>query len=147
MDQVSLPVKPYFRIGEVAEILGVETYVLRYWESEFPQLKPVRAPSRQRLYRRGDVQTLLIIKDLLHNQGFTIAGAKKRLQELAQEQKAAAATPAAAPAPAQTAPPAPPTPERTTAPAAPEAAPSPSPDPHLKAEVVDELRSLLKLLS
>jgi DNA-binding transcriptional MerR regulator len=145
MDQVSLPVKPYFRIGEVAELLGVETYVLRYWESEFPQLKPVRAPSRQRLYRRPDVQTLLIIKDLLHNQGFTIAGAKKRLLELAQDQakgQAASSTPPPAPV-AQTSPT--PTPPSPPAQAASEA--QPGPDPRLRDEVVGELKSLLKLLS
>jgi DNA-binding transcriptional MerR regulator len=145
MDQVSLPVKPYFRIGEVAELLGVETYVLRYWESEFPQLKPVRAPSRQRLYRRPDVQTLLVIKDLLHNQGFTIAGAKKRLLELAQESTAAATSAATSAANAAPAPPAAPAgPPQSSAP--PEEA-TPPPDPQLRAEVVGELKSLLKLLA
>ncbi len=128
MDKPSLPDKPYFRIGEVAELLGVETYVLRYWESEFPQLKPVRAPSRQRLYRRPDVQTLLMIRELLHEQGYTIAGAKRRLEELAQE---------AAPEPVPQAPPAAPGPLFAT---------TPAPPPAVR-EVVDELRDLLKLLS
>jgi DNA-binding transcriptional MerR regulator len=75
-----IPDKPYYRIGEVAGYLGLETHVLRYWESVFPQLKPVRAPSRQRLFRREDIQTLLTIYSLLYEQGFTIAGARRYLE-------------------------------------------------------------------
>ena len=74
-----IPDKVYFKIGEVAEIIGVEPYVLRYWESEFPQIKPVRASSKQRLYRRQDLETLLDIKRLLYVEQFTIAGARKRI--------------------------------------------------------------------
>ena len=81
MDQVELPNKLYFRIGEVARIVGVKPYVLRYWETEFPILKPGKTPSRHRLYRRRDVEILLEIKHLLYEEGFTIAGAKKRLKE------------------------------------------------------------------
>lgn len=81
MDQVDFPDKLYFRIGEVAKIVGVKPYVLRYWETEFTVLKPGKTPSRHRLYRRRDVETLLEIKRLLYREGFTIAGAKKRLKE------------------------------------------------------------------
>jgi DNA-binding transcriptional MerR regulator len=81
VDQVELPNKLYFRIGEVAKILGVKPYVLRYWETEFSVLRPGKTPSRHRLYRKRDVETLLEIKRLLYEEGFTIAGAKKRLKE------------------------------------------------------------------
>lgn len=81
MDQIELSNKLYFRIGEVAKIVGVKPYVLRYWETEFPILKPGKTPSRHRLYRRRDVETLLDIKRLLYEEGFTIAGAKKRLKD------------------------------------------------------------------
>ena len=79
--QSELPNKLYFRIGEVAKIVGVKPYVLRYWETEFSILKPGKTPSRHRLYRRRDVETLLDIKMLLYEEGFTIAGAKKKLKE------------------------------------------------------------------
>lgn len=81
MDQLEFSNKLYFRIGEVAKIVGVKPYVLRYWETEFPILKPGKTPSRHRLYRRRDVETLLDIKRLLYEEGFTIAGAKKRLKD------------------------------------------------------------------
>ena len=76
-DFSQIPDKVYFRIGEVSELVGVETHVLRYWESEFTLVKPHRGKSKQRLYRRKDVETLLLIKDLLHFQGYTISGARK----------------------------------------------------------------------
>lgn len=82
MDQPELPNKLYFRIGEVAKIVGVKPYVLRYWETEFPSIKPGKTPSRHRLYRRRDVELLLAIKHLLYEERFTIAGAKKRLKDL-----------------------------------------------------------------
>lgn len=74
-----LPDKIYFKIGEVAEIVGVEPYVLRYWESEFPVLRPSKSRSQQRLYRKRDVEVLLRIKKLLYEDLYTIAGAKKAL--------------------------------------------------------------------
>ncbi len=73
--------KKYFRIGEVSRIVGVEPYVLRYWESEFPQVRPRRADSNQRTYRRKELELLLKIKQLLHEEKLTIKGAKKRLRE------------------------------------------------------------------
>ena len=80
--KMEIPDKLYFKIGEVAKFADVPPHVLRYWESEFPEIKPKRTGnSQQRLYRREDVLTLLSIKSLLHEQGFTIAGAKKILEQ------------------------------------------------------------------
>jgi DNA-binding transcriptional MerR regulator len=76
-----IPDKLYFKIGEVAELTGVKTHVLRYWETEFSTFKPTKSRTNQRLYRRKDIEFILRIKDLLYNQGFTIAGAKKKLRE------------------------------------------------------------------
>ncbi|NOT56397.1 MAG: MerR family transcriptional regulator [Deltaproteobacteria bacterium] len=81
MPEPVLPNKLYFRIGEVAKLVGVKPYVLRYWETEFTILRPGKTPSHHRLYRRRDVEMLLEIKDLLYEQGFTIAGAKKKLKD------------------------------------------------------------------
>ena len=75
-----LPERVY-RIGEVAEMVAVEPYVLRYWETEFPTLRPAKSPHGQRLYRDSDVDAVLAIKRLLYEEGFTIAGARKQLQE------------------------------------------------------------------
>jgi len=72
-----IPDKLYFKIGEASEIVGVEAHVLRYWEAEFKILKPLRAGSRQRLYRRGDIENLLRIRELLYSEGYTIAGARQ----------------------------------------------------------------------
>ena len=74
-----IPDKRYFKIGEVCAITGVKQHVLRYWESEFRILQPQRAQSKQRLYRRVDVETVLAIKRLLKDEGFTISGAQKAL--------------------------------------------------------------------
>jgi DNA-binding transcriptional MerR regulator len=74
-----IPEKAYFRIGEVSKILNVETYVIRYWETEFRTVSPVRTKTAQRLYRKKDVLELLTIKNLLYSQRFTIDGAKKQL--------------------------------------------------------------------
>lgn len=95
-DQVGLPNKLYFRIGEVAKILGVKPYVLRYWETEFSVLKPGKTPSRHRLYRKRDVETLLEIKRLLYEEGFTIAGAKKRIKETEREDSLSSPSPLSA---------------------------------------------------
>jgi len=74
-----IPDKLYFRIGEVSELVQTKPYVLRYWETEFPTLKPVKSRSGHRLYRRQDVETVLEIKRLLYEKGFTIEGARKEL--------------------------------------------------------------------
>jgi DNA-binding transcriptional MerR regulator len=112
-----IPNKLFFKIGEVCEITDTQPYVLRYWESEFPALAPAKNSSGQRIYRRKDIETVLRIKQLLYEEGFTIAGAKKRLEaemagrgttpvSMASEAVAAAVTPppqgsrASTPAPA-----------------------------------------------
>jgi len=77
-----IPEKAYFRIGEVSKILNVETYVIRYWETEFRTVSPVRTKTAQRLYRKKDVLELLTIKNLLYSQRFTIDGAKKQLLKM-----------------------------------------------------------------
>jgi DNA-binding transcriptional MerR regulator len=78
---VELPDKLYFKIGEVAKLVGVKPYVLRYWETEFSILRPGKTRSKHRLYRRKDVETLLEIRRLLYTERFTIEGAKRRLRE------------------------------------------------------------------
>ncbi len=82
-----MPDKLYFKIGEVATIVGVKPYVLRYWESEFAVLKPTKTRSKHRLYRRRDVEMLLQIKRLLHDERFTIEGARKRLKVVQKEER------------------------------------------------------------
>jgi len=76
-----LPEKSLFRIGEVSRLTATKAFVLRYWESEFPTLQPVKSPSGHRLYRREDIETVFEIKRLLYEEGFTIAGARKHLAE------------------------------------------------------------------
>jgi DNA-binding transcriptional MerR regulator len=88
--------KLYYRIGEVAHIVGVQPHVLRYWESEFRTIRPRKSNKGQRVYSRRDVEKLLRVKDLLKNQGFTIAGAKKRLRdEVSSKTQTASASPMA----------------------------------------------------
>lgn len=77
---VVIPDRLYFRIGEVSRLCGLPSYVLRFWESEFPQLKPPKSNTGQRTYRRPDVENVLRIKKLLYEEGFTIAGAKQQLR-------------------------------------------------------------------
>ena len=86
MDSVlpSIPAKRYFTIGEVAELCGVKTHVLRYWEQEFTQLRPVKRRGNRRYYQHHEVLMIRRIRDLLYEQGFTISGARNKLQELAQ---------------------------------------------------------------
>lgn len=78
----TLPDKLFFRIGEVGRITGVKPYVLRYWETVFPRIRPQKTRSGQRLYRRKDVETVLLVKKLLWDERFTIEGARKRLREV-----------------------------------------------------------------
>jgi DNA-binding transcriptional MerR regulator len=140
---VEIPDKLYFRIGEVSRLTGVKPSVLRFWESEFPQLHPKKSGSNQRLYRRKDIETILEIKRLLWEKRFTIQGARAALAEqrhARREQRAAA-------------PPAPPEP-----PAAPPVPPIHllqrhlfAPDPERAAAILDrvrhELKAILDLLS
>ena len=91
-----IPSKLFFKIGEVCELTDTQPYVLRYWESEFPALAPAKNNSGQRIYRRRDIETILRIKTLLYEEGFTIAGAKKKLElEMKEQTKGASVTPAA----------------------------------------------------
>ena len=83
----SIPDKLYFKIGEVKKITGIEPHVLRYWESEFKIIRPQRASSKQRLYRRVDVENILTIKKLLYEDGYTVPGARKHLTEKKDEKK------------------------------------------------------------
>jgi len=95
------PQKLYYRIGEVAELIGVKTHVLRYWESEFGLLSPGKNEGNQRSYTQRDLQKIQLIKRLLHEEGFTIAGARRRLREewKSTQQKP---SPRSAPAPEDT---------------------------------------------
>jgi DNA-binding transcriptional MerR regulator len=77
---ILIPEKLYFRIGEVAGLCRLPAYVLRFWETEFPQLKPVKSSTGQRMYRRKDVESILRIKQLLYEEGFTIPGARQHLR-------------------------------------------------------------------
>ena len=79
--QEVVPDKNLYRIGEVSRITDTKPFVLRYWETEFPMLQPVKSPSGHRLYRRKDVDTVLLIKRLLYDEGFTIAGARRHLRD------------------------------------------------------------------
>ncbi|HTB75074.1 MAG TPA: MerR family transcriptional regulator [Polyangiaceae bacterium] len=85
----TLPAKLYFRIGEVAELVGVEPHVLRYWEREFRAIRPTKSAKGQRVYSRRDVENLMRVRELLYREGFTIAGAKKKLQRAGVEPRAA----------------------------------------------------------
>ena len=86
---VSIPDKSYFRIGEVSRLLGVQPYVIRYWESEFKTVRPIRTRSDQRLYRHKDVEELLLIRRLLYDENFTINGARKQLGKVRGEEAVA----------------------------------------------------------
>ena len=81
MNISDFPLKLYYSIGEVSQIVGVEPHVLRYWESEFRNISPAKADSGRRQYKRKDVETILLIRHLLYERKFTIAGAKKHLAE------------------------------------------------------------------
>ena len=91
--EVLIPEKLYFRIGEVAKLCRLPAYVLRFWETEFPQLKPVKSSTGQRMYRRRDVESVMRIKQLLYDQGFTISGARQQLRAEGKSDKSQAAIP------------------------------------------------------
>src|ERR1700721_2674286 len=86
-DDVLIHDKLYFRIGEVADLCRLPAFVLRFWESEFPQLKPVKSSTGQRMYRKRDVESVLRIKQLLYEQGYTIQGARQHLRAEAKADK------------------------------------------------------------
>ncbi len=95
-----IPRKRYFAIGEVSEICGIKPHVLRYWEQEFPQLKPVKRRGNRRYYQYDDVEMVRRIRSLLYEQGFTIGGARQRLREARAEAAANLAAPTVAALPA-----------------------------------------------
>ncbi len=76
-----IPNKLFFKIGEVCELTDIQPYVLRYWETEFPTLAPAKNSSGQRIYRRRDIETVVRIKELLYGEGFTVAGARKKIEQ------------------------------------------------------------------
>ncbi|BDU58562.1 hypothetical protein LMORI2_15440 [Limnohabitans sp. MORI2] len=82
-----IPAKRYFTIGEVSELCGVKPHVLRYWEQEFTQLRPMKRRGNRRYYQRHEVLMIRRIRDLLYDQGFTITGARNKLQELVQSER------------------------------------------------------------
>jgi DNA-binding transcriptional MerR regulator len=84
-NKIQIPDRLYFRIGDVADLIGVKPYVLRYWESEFPMINPQKSPSGQRVYRKSDVETVVMIKHLLYEERYSIEGARKRIKELRKE--------------------------------------------------------------
>ena len=83
----SIPAKRYFTIGEVSELCGVKPHVLRYWEQEFTQLRPMKRRGNRRYYQHHEVLMIRRIRDLLYDQGFTISGARNKLQELVQVER------------------------------------------------------------
>lgn|GEM_PF-1215190 len=90
-ERPALPLKLYYRIGEVANVVGVETHVLRYWESEFSTIRPQKSAKGHRVYSRRDVEKLIAVKQLLYSEGYTVQGAKRKLQELGRGAGALAA--------------------------------------------------------
>lgn len=93
MPSNALPDKLFFKIGEVAQIVGVAAHVLRYWESEFNALRPLKTRGSYRVYRRRDVELAVLLKRLLHEEGLTIAGAKRRLRDSGQHRIAEPSVP------------------------------------------------------
>jgi DNA-binding transcriptional MerR regulator len=95
----AIPDRLYFKIGDVARICGLEAYVLRFWESQFPQLKPNKSGTGQRLYRRRDVELVLEIKRLVHREGYTLAGARQALEQTPRRPQSQPLAPKAVPHP------------------------------------------------
>lgn len=92
----TVPDKLFFKIGEVAEIVGVKPHVLRYWETEFKALKPMKTRGSHRVYRRKDVEFAMHIRRLVHDEGFTIPGARKKLKEMGRHKRTSDSDPGAA---------------------------------------------------
>src|SRR5258707_9272708 len=100
--EAAVPGKSFFRIGEASRVTSTKPFVLRYWETEFPMLQPVKSPKGHRLYRRQDIETVFVIKRLLYDEGFTIAGARRHLRDQGAEPNGSSGGVAAAePRPAQ----------------------------------------------
>ena len=90
--ELTVPEKNLFRIGEVSRLTSTKPFVLRFWETEFPMLQPVKSPKGHRLYRREDIETVFVIKRLLYDEGFTIAGARRHLSDPSGEPNGSAGT-------------------------------------------------------
>ena len=136
VDSPAIPDRLYFKIGDVARLCGVEPYVLRFWETQFPQLKPNKSGTGQRLYRRREVELALEIKRLVHEEGYTLSGARHALESGHKRSTPEAASPVASERPQQPA---------QTAPA-----PAPANRPDAAATVSrvrSELRDIVALLS
>jgi DNA-binding transcriptional MerR regulator len=99
--EIVIPEKLFFRIGEVARLCSLPTYVLRFWETEFPQLKPAKSNTGQRLYRRKDVENVVRVKKLLYDEGYTISGARQFLKTESRRDRSQTALPFLQPAPGQ----------------------------------------------
>ncbi|MBV9072259.1 MAG: MerR family transcriptional regulator [Acidobacteria bacterium] len=97
-DEIVVPDKLFFRIGEVSNLCSLPAYVLRFWETEFPQLKPSKSNTGQRVYRRKDVENILRVKKLLYEQGYTISGARQLLKTEGRRDRGQSALPFIAPA-------------------------------------------------
>ena len=93
--RTQLPDKLFFKIGEVADIVGVKPHALRYWETEFPALRPKKTRGAHRQYSRKDVELAMLIRQLLHDEGYTIPGARKRIKELGRHQRSSPPEPRA----------------------------------------------------
>lgn len=93
----AIPEKTYYRIGEVATHTGIKPYVLRFWETEFKMMMPPKSRSKQRMYRRREIETILIIKALLYEERFTIEGARKRLVEIMRGRRSPSDAPTVSP--------------------------------------------------
>jgi len=100
VESPTIPDRLYFKIGDVARICGLETYVLRFWESQFPQLKPNKSGTGQRLYRRREVEMVLEIKRLVHEEGYTLPGARQALDQQHRRTPLQESRPESQPAPA-----------------------------------------------
>ena len=94
--RTQLPDKLFFKIGEVADIVGVKPHALRYWETEFPALRPKKTRGAHRQYSRKDVELAMLIRQLLHDEGYTIPGARKRIRDLGRHQRNSPPEPRAA---------------------------------------------------
>jgi DNA-binding transcriptional MerR regulator len=94
--RTQLPDKLFFKIGEVANIVGVKPHALRYWETEFPALRPKKTRGAHRQYSRKDVELAMLIRQLLHDEGYTIPGARKRIRDLGRHQRSSPPEPRAA---------------------------------------------------
>ena len=139
IDSPVIPDRLYFKIGDVARLCGVEPYVLRFWETQFPQLKPNKSGTGQRLYRRREVELALEIKRLVHGEGYTISGARNALEGNRRSQQA---SPAQNPAKGRTQPPNP-----EPAPHAAETAKRPESVRAAVGQIRAELREIVSLLS